>query len=206
MESYITPLNYSIFIILYVTSFVYLYTKYSEIVGLGVLTVIQIAFTLFFGKELSQIIINNPGGNDRGYYASRLSLYSSFISMGLLSVALILTSITIFDIQEKYNDTKGTPVKLSVKYQKLFDTIKQNTLILFIINAISLLLYYFTKSTIDVPVLSILWNQFSLTTLMNYLPAILSMGLTISSIVISSYQVKYAVDFADLKIYSIVGR
>ena len=79
MESYITPLNYSIFIILYVTSFVYLYTKYSEIVGLGVLTVIQIAFTLFFGKELSQIIINSPGGDYRGYYASRLSLYSSFI-------------------------------------------------------------------------------------------------------------------------------
>ena len=97
-------------------------------------------------------------------------------------------------------------MELLKKYQKLFDTIKQNTLILFIINAISLLLYYFTKSTIDVPVLSILWNQFSFTTLMNYLPAILSMGLTISSIVISSYQVKYAVDFADLKIYSIVGR
>ena len=57
MDTYISPLNYSIFVILYITSFVYLYTKYSEIVGLGVLTVIQIAFTLFFGKELSQIII-----------------------------------------------------------------------------------------------------------------------------------------------------
>ena len=59
MDTYISPLNYSIFVILYITSFVYLYTKYSEIVGLGVLTVIQIAFTLFFGKELSQIIINH---------------------------------------------------------------------------------------------------------------------------------------------------
>jgi len=206
MESYITPLNYSIFVILYITSFVYIYTKYSEIIGLGVLTVIQIAFTLFFGKELSQMIINNPGGDYRGYYASRMSLYGSFISMGLLSVALILTSITIFDIQEKYNDTKGTPVILSSKYQKLYDTIKKNTIILFIINAISLLLYYFTKSVIDVPILSILWNNFSISTIVGHLPAILTMGLTISSLVISSYQVKYAVDFADLKIHSIVGR
>ena len=206
MESYITPLNYSIFVILYITSFVYIYTKYSEIVGLGVLTVIQIAFTLFFGKELSQMIINNPGGDYRGYYASRMSLYGSFISMGLLSVALILTSITIFDIQEKYNDTKGTPVKLSVKYQKLFDMIKQNTLLLFIINAISLLLYYFMKSAIDVPILSILWNKFSFVTVIDYLPAIISMGLSASSIIMSSYQVKYAVDFADLKIHSLVGR
>ena len=206
MESYITPLNYSIFLILYITSFVYIYTKYSEIVGLGVLTVIQIAFTLFFGKELSQIIMNIPGGDYRGYYTSRLSLYGSFISMGLLSIALILTSITIFDIQEKYNNTKGTPVILSKKYQELFDTIKKNTLILFIINAISLLLYYFTKSVIDVPVLSILWNNLSVSTIINYIPAIFNMGLTLSSLIISSYQIKYAVDFSDLKIHSIVGR
>lgn len=206
MESYITPLNYSIFLILYITSFVYIYTKYSEIVGLGVLTVIQIAFTLFFGKELSQIIMNNPGGDYRGYYTSRLSLYGSFISMGLLSVALILTSITIFDIQEKYNNTKGTPVILSKKYQELFDTIKKNTIILFIINVISLLLYYFTKSVIDIPVLSILWNNLSVSTIINYLPALFNMGLTISSLIVSAYQVKYAVDFSDLKIHSIVGR
>lgn len=206
MESYITPLNYGIFLILYITSFIYLYTKYSEIVGLGVLTVIQIAFTLFFGKELSQIIMNIPGGDYRGYYTSKLSLYGSFISMALLSVALILTSITIFDIQEKYNNTKGTPVILSKKYQELFDTIKKNTLILFIINAISLLLYYFIKSVIDIPILSILWNNFSVSTITTHLPAIFNIGLTISSLIISSYQVKYAVDLSDLKIHSLVGR
>src|SRR5210317_2225078 len=108
METYITPLNYSIFVILYVTSFVYLYTKYSEIVGLGVLTKIQIAFTLFFGKELSQIIIDHPGGNYVLNFASMITLYGSFINMALLTIALILTTITIFDIQEKYNNTKGT--------------------------------------------------------------------------------------------------
>ena len=105
MESYISPLNYSIFVILYITSFVYLYTKYSEIVGLGVLTVIQIAFTLFFGKELSQIIINHTGGPSVLNFASMMSLYGSFLSMILLTVTLVLTSITIFDIQEKYNKT-----------------------------------------------------------------------------------------------------
>ena len=131
MESYITPLNYSIFVILYVTSFVYLYKKYSEIIGLGVLTVIQIAFTLFFGKELSQIIIDHPGGNYVLNFASMITLYGSFISMALLTIALILTTITIFDIQEKYNNTKGTPVILSNKYQELFDSIKTNTVILF---------------------------------------------------------------------------
>ena len=57
MDTYISPLNYSIFVILYITSFVYFYTKYSEIVGLGVLTVIQIAFTLFFGKLSAKYMV-----------------------------------------------------------------------------------------------------------------------------------------------------
>jgi len=206
METYITPLNYSIFVILYVTSFVYLYTKYSEIVGLGVLTIIQIAFTLFFGKELSQIIIDHPGGNYVLNFASMITLYGSFINMALLTIALILTTITIFDIQEKYNNTKGTPVILSEKYQIMFDSIKKNTVMLCIITAILLLNYYLNKSNINVPILTILRNNFSLSTIINNLPALFNMGLSISSLVISSYLVKNAVDFADLKIHSIVGR
>jgi len=206
MESYITPLNYSIFVILYVTSFVYLYKKYSEIIGLGVLTVIQIAFTLFFGKELSQIIIDHPGGNYVLNFASMITLYGSFISMALLTIALILTTITIFDIQEKYNNTKGTPVILSNKYQELFDSIKTNTVILFALTAISLLSYYLYKSNVNVPILTILRNNFSFSTIINNLPAIFNIGLSLSSLIISSYQVKYAIDFTDLRIHSIVGR
>lgn len=205
MESYITPLNYSIFVFLYITSFVYLYTKYSEIVGLGVLTVIQIAFTLFFGKELSQIIINHPGGPLVLNFASMMTLYGTCISMLLLSITLVLTTITIFDIQKKYNNTKGTPVILSAKYQNLFDTIKQNTVILFAITAILLLMYYFNKSNINVPILPMISNM-SMANLLNNMPAMVTIVLSAASMVISSYQVKYAIDFSSLKTRSLVGR
>lgn len=205
MESYITPLNYSIFVILYITSFVYLYTTYSEIVGLGVLTVIQIAFTLFFGKELSQIIISHPGGPLVLNFASMMTLYGTCISMLLLSITLVLTSITIFDIQKKYNNTKGTPVILSAKYQNLFDTIKKNTVILFAITASLLLMYYFNKSNINVPILPMISNM-SMANLLNNMPAMVNIVLSAASMVISSYQVKYAVDFSSLKTRSLVGR
>tara|TARA_B110000879_G_scaffold207484_1_gene291261 strand:- start:1330 stop:1947 length:618 start_codon:yes stop_codon:yes gene_type:complete len=205
MESYISPLNYSIFVILYVTSFIYIYTTYAEIVGLGVLTVIQIAFTLFFGKELSQIITNNPGGQSVLNFASMMTLYGSFISMILLTITLALTSITIFDIQEKYNNTKGTPVILSSKYQDLFDTIKKNTVIVSVITFILLITYYLNKSNINVPILPLISNL-SIANLTNNIPAIFNIGLSITSIVISSYQVKHAVDFSELKIHSLAGR
>jgi len=125
--------------------------------------------------------------------------------MLLLSITLVLTSITIFDIQKKYNNTKGTPVILSAKYQNLFDTIKQNTVILFAITASLLLMYYFNKSNINVPILPMISNM-SMANLLNNMPAMVNIILSAASMVISSYQVKYAVDFSSLKTRSLVGR
>ena len=154
---------------------------------------------------MSQIITNHPGGQSVLNFASMMTLYGSFISMILLTITLALTSITIFDIQEKYNNTKGTPVILSSKYQDLFDTIKKNTVIVSVITFILLITYYLNKSNINVPILPLISNL-SIANLTNNIPAIFNIGLSITSIVISSYQVKHAVDFSELKIHSLAGR
>ena len=205
MESYISPINYSIFIILYIVSIAYTYIKYSEIVGLGVLTVIQLGFTLFFGKEISQILLNHPGGVYTLNFASLMTLHSSLASMVLLTIALILTTITIIDIQEKYNNTKGTPIVLPPKYQKLFDTIKRNIIVILSLTALILCMYYFNKQQINVPIIPILSN-FSLQTILNNIPAITNILGSLILLIISSYQLKYASDLSNLKKYSLVGR
>ena len=205
MESYISPINYSIFIILYIVSIAYTYIKYSEIVGLGVLTVIQLGFTLFFGKEISQILLNHPGGVYTLNFASLMTLHSSLASMVLLTISLILTTITIIDIQEKYNNTKGTPIVLPPKYQKLFDTIKRNIIVILSLTVLILGMYYFNKQQINVPIIPILSN-FSLQTILNNIPAITNILGSLSLLIISSYQVKYASDLSNLKKYSLIGR
>lgn len=205
MESYISPINYSIFIILYIVSIAYTYIKYSEIVGLGVLTVIQLGFTLFFGKEISQILLNHPGGVYTLNFASLMALHSSLASMVLLTIALILTTITIIDIQEKYNNTKGTPIVLPPKYQKLFDTIKRNIIVILSLTSLILGMYYFNKQQINVPIIPILSN-FSLQTILNNIPAITNILGSLILLIISSYQLKYASDLSNLKKYSLVGR
>tara|TARA_B110000285_G_scaffold130571_1_gene146693 strand:+ start:4621 stop:5238 length:618 start_codon:yes stop_codon:yes gene_type:complete len=205
MESYISPVNYSIFIILYITSFVYIYTKYSEIVGLGALTVIQLGFTLFFGKELSQVLLNHPGGLNTLNFASLMTLHGSLISMVLLTTALILTTLTIIDIQEKYNDTKGTPIELPPSYQTLFDTIKRNTIIILALTGFLLCMYYFNKQGVNVQIMPIISN-FTIGSLTNNIPAITNLVGSIAMLILSSYQVKYASDFSKLKKYSLIGR
>lgn len=205
MESYISPINYSIFIFLYITCIIFIYTKYSEIVGLGALTVVQIGFTLFFGKEVSQILLNHPGGPYTLNLASLLTLNGSVISMILLTISLILTFITIIDIQEKYNNTKGTPIELPNKYQQLFDTIKRNIIIILSLSAFILAMYYFNKQQINVPIMPIISN-FSLQTILNNIPAITNIVGSLSLLIISSYQVKYASDLSNLKKYTLIGR
>ena len=205
MESYISPLNYSIFIILYITCFIYIYTKYSEIVGFGALTIVQLAFTLFIGKELSQILTKYSGTSHVLNLASMLTIYGTVISMILLTVALILTALTIIDVQEKYNNIKGTPVVLSETYQRLYDNIKRNTLIIFSITSIVLLMFYFNSESINVPIMSIISN-ITINSILNNIPALSSTLLSMTSLVLSSYQVKYASDFSNLKTNSLVGR
>lgn len=205
MESYISPLNYSIFTILYITCFVYIYTKYSEIVGFGALTVVHLAFTLFIGKEVSQILLKYSGTSHVLNLASMLTLYGTVISMILLTIALILTALTIIDVQDKYNNIKGTPIILSTTYQQIYDNIKRNTLIIFSITALVLFMYYFNPESINVPIMSIISN-ISIHSIKNNIPAITSTLLSITTLVLSSYQVKYANDFSNLKTNNMVGR
>lgn len=205
MESYISQLNYGIFIILYITCFIYIYTKYSEIVGFGALTVVQLAFTLFIGKELSQILTKYSGTSDRLNLASMLTLYGTIFSMILLTIALILTALTILDVQEKYNNSKGTPVVLCPAYKYLYDNIKRNTVIIISLTAFVLIMYYFIPDSINVPIMSIISN-ISISSLINNIPAIISTLISIISLVLSSYQVKYASDFSYLKTRNMVGQ
>lgn len=205
MESYISPLNYGIFIILYITCFIYIYTKYSEIVSFGALTVIQLAFTLFIGKELSQILTKYSGTSYRLNLASMLTFYGTIFSMILLTIALILTALTILDVQDKYNNTKGTPVILSPTYQQLYNSIKRNTIIIISVTGLVLLMYYLNQESINVPIMSIISN-ISFHSIINNIPAITSTILSITSLVLSSYQVKYASDFSYLKTRNLVGQ
>ena len=205
MESYISPLNYSIFIILYITCFVYIYTKYSELVGFCALTVVHLAFTLFIGKEISQILLKYSGTSHVLNLASMLTLYGTVISMILLTIALILTALTIIDVQDKYNNIKGTPIILSTTYQQIYNNIKRNTLIICSITALILFIYYFNPESINVPIMSIISN-ISIHSIINNIPAITSTLLSITTLVLSSYQVKYASDFSNLKTNNMVGR
>jgi len=118
---------------------------------------------------------------------------------------LILTAFTMFDTQEKYNNIKGTPVVLSTTYQHLYNNIKRNTIIIMTLTALVLIMYYLYNESINVPLMSIISN-ISMNSILNNIPTITSTLLSITTLVLSSYQVKYASDFSYLKTRNLVGQ
>ena len=66
-------------------------------------------------------------------------------------------------------------------------------------------MYYFNKQQINVPIMPIISN-FSLQTILNNIPAITNIVGSLSLLIISSYQVKYASDLSNLKKYTLIGR
>ena len=192
MESYKSILNYILFVILYVTCFIFMYNKNSEIIGIVALTVIQLGFTLFIGNEISELLNNQS----LFAYSNLLNLYTSLISMILLSVSLILTTITLIDIQEKSNDTKGTPIILSSQYQVIFDSIKEKAVIILLLLSLSLFIYYNYSIDIKIPISNIFSNT----------PLTIITVLNIIIISLSSYQIYNSNKFSKLKTRTLIGR
>ena len=169
-----------------------MYNKNSEIIGIVALTVIQLGFTLFIGKEISELLNNQS----LFAYSNLLNLYTSLISMILLSVSLILTTITLIDIQEKSNNTKGTPIILSSQYQLIFDSIKEKAVIIVLLLSLTLFIYYNYSIDIKLPISNIFSNT----------PLTIITILNIIIISLSSYEVYNSNKFSKLKTRTLIGR
>ena len=148
MEKYITRANYVLFGILYITCFWFIYNPNAEIIALTCLTILQIGFTLFIGKEIL-IDDNNMIGT-----GSMMLLYGTLGSSLLMSIALLLLLITLVSVQQKHTNARGTPVILPPKYQSLYDSIKRNTIILMVLISIGLLSYQFYSLQMNGPITS----------------------------------------------------
>ena len=185
MENYLSLANYVLFGILYVTCFWFIYKKNAETVALTCLTILQIGFTLFIGKEI--LIDDNITGT-----GSMMLLYGVLGSSLLMSIALLLLIITLVSVQQKHTNVRGTPVILPPNYQSLYDSLKRNTIILMALISIGLLSYYLYSSQMNGPISS----RFVIGTI------ILSLIITTLSIL----QVSKSSKFTQLEKDNLVGK
>ena len=191
MSSPNTTLNYVGFFMLYVICFVFMYKKMAGIIALGSLTIIHTAATLFIGNEVSNKLINGQLDGTSYHPFVIISLISILIASGLNAVGLILIMLMVIELQKKYNDTVGTPINLPPDRENDYNQFKLNMIIIF--GIVCVLLYFILFKP------ELIHHKFGIRLFTTLL-------LSISIVIISIYQLKYATSLSKLPVQSIVGR
>ena len=180
-------LNYLAFFILYITSFVFIYTKNTEIIGYYVLFIVNTACTIYNISYFSMVDALN--------LIPRSILISVILSGMLHTIAFVFIIMMINTMKVKYENTFGTPINLPPIYKSKLDIFKGLILTTFFICFILLVvfMYYFDS-------INFIFND-QIKTFGDILRNKFSVGLLIlslASIIISAIQVNTANSFSIL--------
>ena len=132
-KSSATFLNYIAFLILFVTAFIIINIKNTEIIGFYFLFIVNAAFALYN--------ISYFTGVD-GLYFLPYSIGLSLIISGVLNtVSLIFIVMMISNMKVKYSDTYGTPINLPPIYKDQLELFKRLIITTFSICGLLLIIY-----------------------------------------------------------------
>lgn len=138
-----TFLNYIAFLILFVTAFIIIYVKNTEIIGYYFFFIINAAFTLY---NISYF--TSTDGLDLVPYAIGFSLIFTGLSH---TVSLIFIVMMISNLRVKYSDTYGTPINLPPIYKDQLELFKRLMIASFSLCGLLLIIYGVRFADINIP-------------------------------------------------------
>jgi len=188
MSKSTTFLNYSVLLLLYITAFIILYVKNTEIIGFYFLFIVVSASTIYNISYFNGLPI------DLNLIPKMISI--SIIISGMLHiVALIFIIMMISNMRLKYSDTYGTPIKLPPIYKDRLDEFKTVIVTVFCVCAFLLITFMVSFDSINI-VFSEKMVRFS-DIMQNGFPLSILI-ISFYPIVISGYQVSTANSFSIL--------
>ena len=138
MDKIYTYLNYGSFTCFYILSLMYVFAKYTEIIGFFMLTIVHTAFIAFSGKglllSLQDYFTNTEGEqSDRVNGGMALIIGLLLSGMTLQFVSLIFIILMLVTLRSKFIETNGSPITLSKQYQRYLDAYKNRLIPIFLI-------------------------------------------------------------------------
>lgn len=191
MSSSIGVLNYFAFFTLYIICFVFIYQKFSELVGFSILIVINLAFLLFSLNDVMAIFQRSL------FFVPMVACFSIVAGLVLHSVVLIFILMMTNNLQSKYTKKYGSPMSLPKKYQNKMELIKRLMIASFCLGFVILyVLFYYYDSLKHSFV--ILLKNIELRTFYDYRILFLTLGASLALMGISGKQVFDANEFSKL--------
>lgn len=159
MNDIYTYLNYGSFAGLYILSLMFVFKKYTEILGFFMLTIVHTAFMIFSGKSflltLQEYFTKNEDiYSDRVNGGMALIVGLLFSGMTLHMVSLIFIILMLITLRNKFNETTGAPITLSKRYQRYLNAYKDRLIPIFIIIFTLTVSILFFPEAINKPLLS----------------------------------------------------
>jgi hypothetical protein len=119
MAASIAVLNYFAFFVLYIIGFVFIYQKFSEIIGFSLLIVVNLAFFFYAVNDLMKMFESALN------FVTFVSIFAVISGTVLHSVLLIFILMVITNLKGKFEKAAGAPINLPKQYADMLETIKR---------------------------------------------------------------------------------
>jgi hypothetical protein len=191
MSSSIGVLNYFAFFTLYIICFVFIYQKFSELIGFSILIVVNLAFLLFVLNDVMSILQRSI------YFVPMIACFGVIVGVVLHSVVLIFILMMSNNLQAKYTKKYGAPITLPKKYQNKMEIVKRLMIASFCLGSIILYSLFYNYDNLKHNFLALL-KDFGLRSLYQHKEIFVTLGASLALMGISGKQVFDANEFSKL--------
>jgi len=188
-------LLFILFLSFYITLFVYIYRKETELVGIGALNIVHSGTMLFIFNSISPLISDSAFLSKN--WVVLLCYITVFSSVVLYFVSLVLVNTTLFGLETKFMNSYGTPLHLSDRARDMLELLKILWIILFFLPILLLAIVTNFENSIQANIFELLSNLFQ----GNYgkiIPAFLTLSYAAIVIWLSVWQIQTANEFSKL--------
>jgi hypothetical protein len=188
----LTMLNYLAFFILFITSFVFIFQKNAAILGYALVFITTTICMVYIAGELIPKL--DP---EFDFFVTMLATIAVATSAILHFVSLIFILMMIYKLHVKYTVTNGLPINIPEPYSSQLYDFKVLMITTFCICTLLIAIIKFRPAKLDVNFYELL-KRLTMFSFIRNITLFITLGLSISAIVISSLQVKTADGLAKL--------
>jgi hypothetical protein len=187
MATSIAVLNYFAFFTLYIIGFVFIYQKFSEIIGFTLLAVVNLAFFFFVLNDLMGMLETTRN------FVTMVSIFAIIVGSVFHTVVLIFILTMVTDLKIKFEKKNGSSFKLPPRYANSLESIKRLMIASFCLGFIILYNLFYNKKLLEenfVMLLSYIeFNSLSNNTFTKHLTLFFTLAASLSLMALSSKQV-----------------
>lgn len=191
-------LLFILFLSFYITLFVYIYRKETELVGIGALNIVHSGTMLFIFNSISPLISDSAFLSKN--WVVLLCYITVFSSVVLYFVSLVLVNTTLFGLETKFMNSYGTPLYLSDRARDMLELLKILWIILFFLPILLLAIVTNFEGSIHADIFYLLPSLFQgkYGNLLSIIPAFLTLSYAAIVIWLSIWQIQTANEFSKL--------